>query len=81
MEDFLSECCDKYERLATDNGFKVNWTPVETPFIEELDAGDQAQRPIAEDEDGFQCPFCQGIFPQSTLDKVPKRDGEPTEEK
>ena len=85
MEDFLRECCSTYEDLATTQGQKVTWTPVDTPFIEETDWDDTSKRPVTEDEDGYKCSFCQGIFPKSTLETVrqgtankrPRRSGGP----
>ena len=50
----------------------MKWESVHTPFIEETDWEDLSRRPISDDEDGFKCPSCQGIFPHSCLMIVPK---------
>ena len=65
MEDFLRECCAKYEDLASGVGQPVSWHTVSTPFIEETDHDDFSKQPITDKEDGYQCPFCQGVYPQS----------------
>ena len=43
MSDFLRSCCEKYEELATQQGVKVKWETVDTPFIEEPDVDDPAR--------------------------------------
>ena len=72
MEKFLSSCCDTYEQLATECGQKVSWDTVATPFIEENDWEDLSRRPLADDEDGLKCPYCQGIYPEDCFEKVPR---------
>ena len=67
MEDFLIECCEKYEALAQGCGHTVVWKKVETPFIDEENRDDRSRNPITEDEDGFQCPYCQGCFREAPL--------------
>ena len=72
MEKFLSSCCEKYEELARDCGQAVKWDIVTTPHIDEMDWEDLSRRPISDDENGFKCPYCQGIFPESCLMTIPK---------
>ena len=72
MEGFLSSACDMYEQLAKEMGQDVKWTKAETPFVEEFDAEDLSRHPITDAEDGLSCPFCQGIYPKSCFEHVPK---------
>ena len=72
MEKFLSSCCGKYEELARDCGQVVKWDNVTTPHIDEMDWEDLSRRPISDDENGFKCPYCQGIFPERCLMTIPK---------
>ena len=72
MEKFLNSCCETYQELASSCGQTVVWDPVATPFIEENDWEDLSRRPIADDEDGLKCPYCQGIYPQDCAMKVPR---------
>ena len=78
MEKFLSSCCDTYEQLATECGQKVSWDTVATPFIEENDWEDLSRRPLADDEDGLKCPYCQGIYPEDCFEQSSTRIGEST---
>ena len=72
MEDFLKSCCDRYEELAKENGMKVDWKTVETPFLDEASDPQPGRDPVASGE-GLQCPFCDGIYPTDSF--APVRPG------
>merc|ERR1712051_1014879 len=66
MEEFLRSCCTRYEELA---GGKVTWKHADTPFLDEGADADPSRDPVASDA-GIRCPFCDGVYPEDSFDKV-----------
>jgi hypothetical protein len=63
MQHFLESCVDLYRELIDP---KVKWRAAATPFLDESSV--DSSRPHA-DDCWYQCPHCEGRYPESAFTK------------